>query len=339
MQNALRLQFQGRRNNHYFIDFTYEAMNYSLIVPIDTVTEQYFMYKRYYLPGENRNAQLYNAYLSSGFSRIFANALKLDLYGRYYLSGYQFSSYRLSGELELMIKIKEKDIRINAGASNELLQPGFLYTRFISNTFIWNQDLDKTIISNLSGDVSLGSNKFTLHGDYYLLHNYVYFDTSAIPQQFHQGLSVLSLVAEKEFHVWKFHSINKLAFQQVSHPDVLSLPSLAVSSSNFIEHEFNFKATEGKLRTIIGFDLFYNTSYYANAYMPSLAIFYQQQEKQLGNYPYVDLFLNVRLKRVRFSLNYEHINSGWLEKNFFTALHYPMDQRYLKIGFSWTFYD
>jgi hypothetical protein len=237
--------------------------------------------------------------------------------------------------MELMIKIKEKDISIHAGASNEFQQPGFLYTRFISNTFIWDQELDKTNISNLSGDVNLVSNKFALHADYFLLHNYVYFDTSAIPQQFHQGLSVLSFVAEKEFHVWKFHSINKIAFQQVSHPDVLSLPALAVSSSNFIEHEFNFKATEGKLRTIIGFDLFYNTSYYANAYMPPLAIFYQQQEKQLGNYPYLDVFLNVRLKRVRFFLNYEHINSGWLEKNFFTALHYPM----VPLPENWYFVD
>jgi hypothetical protein len=238
-----------------------------------------------------------------------------------------------------MIKIKEKDLRIKAGASNEYLKPSFLYSRFVSNTFIWNQDLDQTNIFNMSGELSLLSNYFDLHGDYYLLHNYVYFDTTAFPQQFHKGLSVLSLVAEKEFHLWKFHSINKMAFQQVSDPDVLSLPTLAISSSNYLQHEFNFKSTGGKLTTIIGFDLFYNTSYYANAYMPSLAVFYQQQKKHLGNYPYVDLFLNVRLKRVRFFMKYEHINSGWLEKNFFTTLHYPMFQRYLKIGISWTFYD
>ena len=87
---------------------------------------------------------------------------------------------------------------------------------------------------------------------------------------------------------------------------------------------------------MIGFDLFYNTSYYANAYMPSLAVFYQQQEKQLGNYPYFDVFLNIRLKRVRFFLKYEHLNSGWIEKNFFTALHYPKNQAILKI---WYFMD
>ena len=34
-----------------------------------------------------------------------------------------------------------------------------------------------------------------------------------------------------------------------------------------------------------------------DAYMPSLTTFYRQSEKQLGNYPYFDAFLNVQLKR------------------------------------------
>ena len=339
LQNTFRLQFQGRRNNHYFIDLAYEAMNYSQFVPSDTVVEHYFMYQDYSLPSANRRAQLHNTHLSSGFSRIFANALKLDLYGRYYLSGYQFGDFQLSGDIELLLKRNENTLSIKAGASNELLKPGFLYGRFISNNFIWNQNLKQTNISNLSGDISLSSNKFAVRADYYLLHNMIYFDTAAFPRQFQQILSVLSLVAREEFRIWKWHSHNKLAIQQVSEPDVLSLPALALHSSNYLEHEFNFKATGGKLLTMIGFDLFYNTSYYANAYMPPLAVFYQQREKQLGNYPYFDVFLNIKLKRVRFFLKYEHLNSGWFDKNFFTALHYPKNQRYIKFGFSWTFYD
>jgi hypothetical protein len=214
-----------------------------------------------------------------------------------------------------------------------------LYNRFVSNAFIWKQELKQTNISNLSGDIRIQSARFEVNADYFLLHNYVYFDTAALPRQLNQVLSVLTITGAKEFRVWKWHSINKLAFQQTSHPDVLSLPALAVFSSNYLEHEFNFKATQGKLTTMLGFDLYYNTSYYANAYMPSLAVFYQQKEKMLGNHPYLDVFLNIRLKRVRFFLKYEHLNSGWLEKNFFTALHYPMNQRYLKMGISWTFYD
>lgn len=340
LQHTFRLQFQGRRDNHYFVDLAYDLMKYSLSVYTDTGRVQpVFFYQYTNLPLTDRQALLYNTHLSSGFSRVFANALKLNLYGRYYLSGYQSGDFRLTGDIELILKAKSNPVSIKAGASNELLKPGFLYSRFLSNSFIWNQPLKQTSISNLSGDLNLLSNKFVVQADYYLLHNMVYFDTAAYPRQFQRVLSVVSVVAGKEFRFWKIHSHNRLAFQQVSNPDVLSLPVLALHSSDYLEHEFNFRATEGKLLIMAGFDFFYNTSYYANAYMPSLATFYQQDEKQLGNYPYFDVFLNVRLKRVRFFVKYEHLNSGWLNKNFFTVLHYPKNQAYLKLGFSWTFYD
>ncbi|MBN2761512.1 MAG: hypothetical protein JXR41_00365, partial [Bacteroidales bacterium] len=340
LQNTARLQFQGRKNNHYFIDVGYDLINYSMFVTSDTTNEPYcFFYRSFNLPSASRQALLHNTHLSSGFSRIFANALKINLYGRYYISGYQSGDFRLTGDVELLVNQKKNAISIKAGASNELLKPGFLYGRFLSNSFIWNQDLKQTGIFNWSADIVLSSNKFGLQADYYLLRNLIYFDTAAFPRQYQRTLSVLSIVALKDFRVWKWHSINKLAFQQVSEPDVLSLPAFALQSSNYLEHEFHFKSTGGRLLTMIGFDLLYNTSYYANAYMPSLAVFYQQKEKQLGNYPYLDVFLNIRLKRVRFFLKYEHLNSGWLEKNFFTVLHYPKNQGYMKFGFSWTFYD
>jgi len=101
----------------------------------------------------------------------------------------------------------------------------------------------------------------------------------------------------------------------------------------------NFRATGGKLLTMIGFDLFFNTKYYADAYMPSLASFHRQNEKQLGNYPYFDAFLNIQLKRFRFFLKVEHLNAGWIDKNYFSVLHYPRNGRDLKFGLSWTFYD
>jgi hypothetical protein len=73
--------------------------------------------------------------------------------------------------------------------------------------------------------------------------------------------------------------------------------------------------------------------------MPSLTSFYRQAEKKLGNYPFFDAFLNVQLKRVRFYLKLEHVNSGLSDKNYFSVLHYPRNQRNLKFGLSWTFYD
>ena len=90
---------------------------------------------------------------------------------------------------------------------------------------------------------------------------------------------------------------------------------------------------------MLGFDLFYNTKYYADAYMPSLNSFHRQHEKQLGNYPFVDVFLNMQLKRFKFFLKVEHVNAGWIDQNYFSVLHYPRNGRDLKFGLSWTFYD
>jgi hypothetical protein len=339
MQNAFRLQFQGRKNNHYFADIGYDIINYSQFVPSDTVVQYRFFYKDFSIPATSRQAQLNNTHLSSGFSRIFANALKLNLYGRFYLAGYQAGDFQLRGDIELMLPKNKQSFRLKAGASNELVKPSFLYSKFISNHFIWDQSPKQTSIFHLTGSLNLSSKNLTVAGDYYLFHNLMYFDTAGYPQQVSRGLSALCIVAQQEFRLWKWHSINKAAFQQVSEPEIISLPTLALNSSNYLAHEFYFRSTEGRLLTMIGFDLYYNTRYYAYAYMPPLAAFHQQNEKQLGNYPYIDVFLNVNLKRVRFFLKYEHVNSGWLEKNFFTVLHYPKNQRYLKMGISWTFYD
>ena len=144
---------------------------------------------------------------------------------------------------------------------------------------------------------------------------------------------------KKDFSFWKVKSSNRVAYQTVSNESVLSLPKLVLNSSTYLEHMFNFTSTGGKLLTMIGFDLHYNTKYYADAYMPPLSSFYQQRRKMLGNYPYLDVFLNVQLKKVRFFIEFEHVNTGWLDKNYFTVLHYPMNERNLKFGLSWTFYD
>jgi hypothetical protein len=94
MSNAARLQFQGKRNNHYFIDYAYELMNYSMSVntgaPVNNTAENsWFITDEIKLPGLNYNSRLFNAYFSSGFGKVFADRLAMNLYGRYYLSGYR----------------------------------------------------------------------------------------------------------------------------------------------------------------------------------------------------------------------------------------------------------
>ena len=84
----------------------------------------------------------------------------------------------------------------------------------------------------------------------------------------------------------------------------------------------------------------YWTSYYGQAYSPALARFYNQTEQLIGNYPFVGIFANLEIKRLRFYLRFEHANYGKTSpENYFMAPYYPTNRGTFRYGLAWTFYD
>jgi hypothetical protein len=344
LSNSARLQFQGRQNNHYFIDYCYELMDYYLDaktdVTIKSVTDKvWFITDKYALPGLIRKNQQYNSYASTGFNKIFANRINLNLYARYFLAGYRANDLNLSGNLKLNFGKLSMPVIFTASVENDVKTPDYLYTSYVSNNFIWLNNFSRTTSNHLSTNLTLSSKKFEIQGDYFLLRNMIYFNEEALPAQYHTALSLFVISAAKQFNFWKISSFNKIVYQKSENEKVLGLPDITFSNSTYLKHMFNFRSTGGQLLAILGFDLSYNTRYYADAYMPALNSFYRQHQKQLGNYPYFDAFLNLKLKRFRFFVKAEHVNSGWVDKNYFSVLHYPRNSRELKFGLSWTFYD
>ena len=160
-----------------------------------------------------------------------------------------------------------------------------------------------------------------------------------MPTAYKQPISISALTLQKEFVVWKLHSFNKLTYQISENRSIIELPSLLVFNSTYIDHTWRFKLTDGWLRTMFGVDIYYNTGFNGYDYNPALAMFYLQDESTtVGNYPYVDIWVNIRLKRTRFFLKYEHVNSTD-NLNHFYAVNYPAKSKAFKFGLSWTFYD
>jgi len=83
----------------------------------------------------------------------------------------------------------------------------------------------------------------------------------------------------------------------------------------------------------------FNTKYYADGYMPATSQFYIQNEKQTGNYPYIDLFLNIKIKRANIFVKLQHATAGLLDKTYYSIPHYPLQGRAIKFGVCWKFYD
>jgi hypothetical protein len=258
--------------------------------------------------------------------------------GFLYLAGYKQGSYGMNaGFYPFHSKQQIADVGIFAKYSS--MQPFYLYSHYNSNYFNWDNSFHPEKKLQLSIKYNHSSKKFESELNYYLFRGLIYFDTDAFPSQYNRGLSVIEFKFFKDFSFWKFNSLNKIALQYVNNKTILALPNVGYYNSTYFKQDIHFKLTNGGFTFLLGFDMFYDTKYYGYAYMPAISAFYRQVEKKIGGYPIVDIFLNLKLKRALFFFKFEHINSGLLERNYFSVLHYPRNERMFKLGISWNFYD
>ena len=64
-----------------------------------------------------------------------------------------------------------------------------------------------------------------------------------------------------------------------------------------------------------------------------------QYDTKYGNYPFIDFFINTKIKAVRAFFKIDHLNSGWIGNKYQMTPNYPMNDRAFKLGISWRFYD
>ena len=96
--------------------------------------------------------------------------------------------------------------------------------------------------------------------------SYVYFDTAAMPQQTSKTLMVLTAPGKAKFQIRQFLLRPDRIFSKSTREDILSLPAISVYSPNYFQHALFKKCLV--LQT--GIDVFYNTKFYADNYIPPL---------------------------------------------------------------------
>ncbi|HBS88748.1 MAG: hypothetical protein A2W91_19080 [Bacteroidetes bacterium GWF2_38_335] len=234
-------------------------------------------------------------------------------------------------------KIKQNFLQINAGFKR--IQPDFYENRYISNHFSWNNEFLKKDLTEIS--LLAKNTKFNLAGqvEYFILDNYIYFNNLARPAQCTSTLNVIAATIEKTFKTGKVFYKNVVKYQHSSDNSIISIPEIAFYNSTYWEKDWFFKATEGRLTSQLGFDLRINSEFYAKGYDAATGMFYSQTVDKIGNYPFIDVFLNVKLKRARFFFKLEHAGYGFFDKEYFLACHYPANIRAFRFGILWMFYD
>jgi len=269
----------------------------------------------------------------ASISRSESDRFKFVATGYFTFLGYEIGNYWLNGNLDMNFPY-HSDNKLHLGATLRADKPDFFYTSFASNFEQWNNSFKSTFRNEVEGSYSMPHN-FFLEAHFININQFVYFNDSGYPDQTFKNLLVMSGSLNKTFRIWKYVSVNKIQFQYSSNQSVLPLPPASVYLSNYLE----FQPVKNVLLVQLGFDMYYHSKYYGYAYDPVTGCFHTQHDKMIGNYPFLDAFMNFKLKRTRFYLKYEHADFGLLPRDYFNALHYPMDRGIFRFGLSWAFYD
>jgi hypothetical protein len=156
------------------------------------------------------------------------------------------------------------------------------------------------------------------------------------PRQFAGTIKYVSLKLSKEFCFGKFAVDNTLLYQQVEQNEaIVNVPKFTTRNTfYFSDHIF-----KRALFLKTGITLNYFSKFYANDYNPVVGDFYIQNQKQIGDFPMVDFFINAKIRQTRIYLKAEHFNSPFTGNNFYSAPSYPYRDFIVRFGFVWNFFQ
>lgn len=276
-----------------------------------------------------------NLYIGAGIFREKGKFWNWDFDGKIYLIGQKAGQTELSGTISKPFTVfKDSLASLVIGGFINNTVADYFQQEFYSNHYRWNNNFNMEQRMDVNGSIISPRFKLKLTGNYAILNNFIYNNYEGIPAQTDKQLLILSAFADKDFKHRNLHFRIRALWQQASNEDLIHIPDF----SAFVSAYYKFVVSK-VLFTQIGFDTRYNTKYYADAYSPSTGLFYLQNEKKYGNYPYIDVYANLRLKRTIVFFKMVNIGTNFLDGEYITTPHYPMPRSSFRFGISWLFYD
>ena len=275
-----------------------------------------------------------NTFIGGGIFRNEGRFWQWEGNGRIYLTGYRAGQTELTGFVNKPIKMGRDTTSLRIEGGLKSLVPEYYDNYFYSNHFEWRNNFNHINEMTIRSSLHSQEYKTTLGVNYSLIGNYIYNNTEALPAQAGGELLILSAFLNKDFESTHWLIRTQLLTQKSNNENYIHLPTFA----GFIS--LNYRTLWSKVMyTQLGIDTRYNTAFYADAYEPATARFYLQNKQLIGNYPYIDLHVNLKLKRTRFFFILMNAASGLAGNSYFVAPDYPYYRRTFRVGISWSFYD
>lgn len=265
--------------------------------------------------------------------------------------GDDFGQLKADFSTDLNFPLFGDTVQLAANAYFHRLYPTFYQSRYHSKHFWWDcSDLSSITRTRVEGLFSYTKTDTRLRVAVEEMQNYtytgLYYDNtdsgrknlSATIMQEKGNINVFTAQLMQNFKLGILHWDNIITYQNSSNTNVLPLPALNIFSNLYLKFRI------AKVLTVeLGGDAFFFTKYNAPDFCSQLNQFAIQQNKEsrkeLGNFPFVDVYANLHLKHTRFFVIMGNMLSGSGNRMTFLTPHYPTNSTVMRMGLSWNFFN
>lgn len=288
-----------------------------------------------YLEEETILARNYNQLSFNG--GIIVNLFKstrITGQGELITLGYQIGDFDIKGQWKQFIGTANKNYGVaTLDAELKRQSANWFEESYSSNHFRWENDFKAA--TYLTFDLKYSYKNYSIGLKQTTISNMIYFGTDARPTQFNDMFSIREAYFSFYQGLGRFDLEGFASLQKSSNEEVMHLPLLLGQLKfGYSQPIFHKAATLHPSITVR-----YFTKYYADAYMPATRSFYLQNEVQIGNFPFIDLAVALKVKKAHIFLTYSNMFLLTGNYNAFIAPHYPMRSSKIFIGINWRLFN
>ena len=248
--------------------------------------------------------------------------------------GYQIGDFDIKGQWKQFLGTTSKnfgqatfDVELKRQSAN------WFEESYNSNHFRWENDFKAA--TYLTFNLKYNYKSYCIGVKQSTIANLIYFGTDARPTQFESLFSIREAYLSFYQSLWRFEFEGFASLQKSSNEEIMHLPLLLGQLKiGYSQPVFHKVATLHPSITVR-----YFTKYYADAYMPATRTFYLQNEVQIGNFPFIDMAIALKVKKAHIYFAYSNMFLLTGNYNSFIAPHYPMRDSRIFIGVNWRLFN
>lgn len=278
----------------------------------------------------------YNSFIGNKDSNGIVNkSVESQINAQYVVAGYNAENFKIDSRFKYNFNLAAKR-NIYLNLLYESRSPDRIYRNWTSNHFIWdNTFLKPQDQFQAKFGASLGR-KFNASLFLQNVFNYLYFDEAAYPRQAVKWINNTGFNLNYSDVYLKHLGVEiDYVFQSTSDERIMRIPKNSITAKLF----YTGSLFKNALQLQIGSQLQMYQGFVAYDFMPSTQVFYLQNSFKTEAFPYVDVYLNARIRPVSFFLKLENVLGELAGSNYAFVPGYYQPARAFRMGIKWMFFD